>query len=226
MDRGYLSFKLYDDLTDGKRFFVTRLSEAVTFTTTHILTQTATIRDELGFLGSYRADRSKHLYRLVTITTALGTRRYLTNVRKPRKLTPAQIVQLYARRWDIELAFKLLKRELGLHLIWSTSWPMITLQIWGTLLIAQVALVLRLQLALRARVAVFDVSLPLLLHDLPRYVARGEPDVLGTIAARGRYGGIIRPSRRKRLEVPTNLPWTPPPKGLRRIQIPRYAGKQ
>lgn len=225
MDRGYLSFKLYDDLTDGGRYFVTRLSDQVTFTPTHVLTATRAVTDVLGFLGAYRADRSKHLYRLVTITGPFGTRRYLTNVRKPRKLTPAQIVHLYSRRWDIELAFKLLKRDLGLHLIWSTSWPMILLQIWGTLLIAQIALVLRLQLALRARVDLFDISLSLLLRDLPRYLARGEPDVLGAIAARGRYGGIIRPSRRKRLDVPTNLPRTPPPKGLCRIQAPRYAGK-
>lgn len=224
-DRGYLSFKLYDDITDGKRFFVTRLSDQVTFTPTHVLTDTKVITDVLGFLGSYRADRGKHCYRLVTVRGSFGTRRYLTNVRKPKRLTPAQLVALYAQRWDIELAFKLVKRELGLHLIWATSWPMILLQIWATLLIAQVVLVLRLQLARRAGVELFDVSLALLLRDLPRYVARGEPDVLGTIAARGRYGGIIRPSRRIRVAVATNLPITPPPKGHRRVQVPRYAGK-
>lgn len=72
----------------------------------------------------------------------------------------------------------------------------------------------------------FDVSLPLLLADLPRYVARGEPDVLGAIGARDRYGGILRPSHRIRVSVPMNLPITPPPKGLQRIQVSRYAGKR
>ncbi len=226
MDRGYLSFKLYDDLTDGHRFFVTRLSDTISFTTTHVLTATDRVTDVLGFLGSYRADRSKHAYRLITIRAALGTRRYLTNVRKARRLTPAQIVAIYARRWDIELAFKLIKRDLGLHLIWSTAWSTILLQIWATLLIAQVALVLRQQLAQRAGVDLFDVSLSLLLKDLPHYVARGDPDVLGAIADRGRYGGIIRPSRRMKLEVSTNLPVTPPPRNLRLLQPPRYAGKK
>jgi hypothetical protein len=226
MDRGYLSFKLYDDLTDGKRFFVTRLSDQITFTPTHVLTDTQDVTDVLGFLGSYRADRSKHLYRLVTVRGAFGTRRYLTNVRKPRKLTPAQLGALYARRWDIELAFKLIKRELGLHLIWATRWELVLTQIWATLLIAQLVLMLRLQLALRAGVDLFDVSMGLLLADLPRYVARGEADVLGAIVARGRYGGMLRPSRRTRLALPTNLPSTPPPKGHQRLQVPRYAGKQ
>jgi Transposase DDE domain len=226
MDRGYLSFKLYDTITAAKRFFVTRLSETVSVRPIHVFTQTATVRDELVFLGAHRADRSKYACRLITITTPAGTWRYLTNVRNPARLPPAQIVQGYARRWDVELAFKLLKRELGLHLIWSNAWPMIQIQIWATLLIAQVALVLRLQVALRAEVDVFDVSLSLLLQDLPRYLARGEADVIGAIVARGRYGGIIRPSRRKQLTVPGDLPLTPPPKGLRMVQIPRYAGKQ
>jgi hypothetical protein len=225
LDRGYLSFKLFDEITTSKRFVVTRLSDQVTFTPTHVLTDTPAVTDVLGFLGSYRADRSTHLYRLVTLRGSFGTRRYLTNVRKPRKLTPAQIVALYARRWDIELAFRLLKRELGLHLIWATRWEMVLTQIWATLLIAQITLVLRLHLALRAGVDLFAVSLALLLADVPRYVARGEPDVLGAIVARGRYGGIIRPARRTRLDVPTNLPSTPPPKGHQRIQVPRYAGK-
>lgn len=226
IDRGYLSFKLYDDITDGHRFCVTRLSDTITFTTTHVLTETDRVTDVLGFLGSYRADRSKHAYRLMTIRTAMGTRRYLTNVRKARRLTPAQIVALYARRWDIELAFKLIKRDLGLHLIWSTAWSTILLQIWATLLIAQVALVLRLKLALRAGVDLFDISLSLLRKDLPHYVARGTPDGLGAIADRGRYGGIIRPSRRVKLEVPTTLAVTPPPRTLQLIQPPRYAGKK
>ena len=29
------------------------------------------------------------------------------------------IARLYARRWDIEMAFKLAKRDLRLHLLWS-----------------------------------------------------------------------------------------------------------
>jgi len=225
-DRGYLSFPLFDALTDGGRWFVTRLPATTTVTVAHVLTRTREVEDLLVFLGKHRADRSKHLYRLVTITSGFGVRRYLTNVRKAKRLTPAQIVRLYARRWDIELAFKLVKRELGLHLIWSTAWQVILLQIWGTLLIAQIAAALRQALAVRAGVDLFDVSLPLLLRDLPRYVARGEPDVLGAIVARDRYGGIIRPSRRIRMRVPMNLPITPPPKGLRRVQVPRYAGKR
>jgi hypothetical protein len=225
MDRGYLSFPLYDQITAGRRFLVTRLSESISVRVRHVFTCTPTVRDELVFLGAYRADRSRYAYRLITLTTPEGTWRYLTNVRQPHQLSPAEIVALYARRWDIELAFKFVKRDLGLHLIWATSWPLIQIQIWATLLVAQVALVLRLQVALRAGVDLFDVSLRLLVQDLPHYLAQGTDDVIGAIVARGEYGGIIRPSRRKQYPVPTDLPVAPPPQGLRYTQKPRYAGK-
>jgi Transposase DDE domain len=225
LDRGFLSFPLYDQITAGRRFLVTRLSDTVSVRVRHVFTATPTVRDELVFLGAHRADRSRYAYRLITITTPAGTWRYLTNVRQPHQLSPAEIVALYARRWDIELAFKFVKRDLGLHLIWATSWAMIQIQIWATLLVAQVALVVRLQVALRAGVDLFDVSLRLLVQDLPHYLAQGPDDVVGAIVARGSYGGIIRPSRRKSYPVPTDLPVEPPPRGLRYTQTPRYAGK-
>jgi hypothetical protein len=227
LDRGYLSFALYDDLTDAETWFVTRLREAITFTTTHVLTDAEGVTDELGFLGRYRADRGKHLLRRITITTPGEPEpfRFLTNVTDPAVLSPDQIVHLYSRRWDIETAFSLLKRDLGLHLIWSTSWAMVQLQIWATLIIAQIVFVLRLQVALRAGVDLFDVSVGVLIRELPPYLARGYADVIGAIVARGRYGGIIRPSRRKRRQIPINLRVIPPPPGLPRTQHPRYARK-
>ncbi len=135
------------------------------------------------------------------------------------------MVRLYARRWDIELAFKLIKRDLGLHLIWSTSWDLILTQVWGTALIAQIAFAIRQELATRADVDVFDVSLSLLLKELPRLFVRGDGDVLDAIVARRKYGGIIRASRRKPVAIPDDLPVTPPPADLPPTRPPRYAGK-
>jgi IS4 transposase len=42
-------------------------------------------------------------------------RSYLTNVLDPRQLCLPDIARLYARRWDIELAFLTLKDLLHLH---------------------------------------------------------------------------------------------------------------
>lgn len=51
------------------------------------------------------------------------------------------------------------------------------------LLIAQIAASVRAQIAQRAGVDLFDVSLTLLLRDLPYLVQRGDPDMIGR-----RYG--------------------------------------
>ena len=225
MDRGYLSFPFFDQLTATGHWFISRLRENTTVKPEHVLTSTERIQDELVWLGKYRSDKSGHLARVVTVKVGPGVRRYVTNVLDPNVLPAAEIVRLYARRWDIELAFKLIKRELGLHLIWSTSWDLILTQIWGTLLIAQIVSALRQELAIRANVDVFDVSISLLLAALPRYVKHGAPDVLGTIAARGKYGGIIRKSRRKQVNLPRDVPVTPPPPTMPLVRNHRYAGK-
>lgn len=191
----------------------------------HVLADQHGIRDELVWLGRYRADKAGHLVRLVTIQTAAGERRYVTNVRDPRRLPVAEVVRLYARRWDIELAFKLIKRDLGLHLIWSTSWEMILTQVWGTALIAQIAFAIRQELATRAGVEVFDISISLLVKELPRLFVRGDRDVLDDMVVRRNYGGIIRPSRRKSIAIPDHLEVTLPPVNLPTTRTPRYAGK-
>lgn len=224
-DRGYLSFPLFDELTDAGQWFISRLATTTTVTSVHVLSEQRGVRDELVWLGRYRADKAAHLVRLITLQTTAGERRYVTNVREPEQLSVAEVARLYARRWDIEMAFKLIKRDLGLHLIWSTSWEMILTQVWGTVVIAQIALAMRQELATRAGVDVFDVSLSLLIKELPRLFMRGDRDVLDAIAARPQYGGIIRPSRRKTIAVPEDLKVTPPPANLPTTRTPRYAGK-
>ncbi|MBK7781874.1 MAG: hypothetical protein IPJ58_14110 [Ardenticatenia bacterium] len=84
---------------------------------------------------------------------------------------------LYARRWDIEMAIQLVKQHLGVRLWWSSNLVVIERQLWATLIIAQVVMGLRLEIAGRAEVDIFDVSLPLLVQYLPRYAARGEDPV-------------------------------------------------
>ena len=54
-----------------------------------------------------------------------------------------------SRRWDIEEAFKTVKRDLGLHLLWSAQWELILTQVWGVLTIAQIATAIREEIAER-----------------------------------------------------------------------------
>src|SRR5436305_991503 len=126
---------------------------------------------------------------------------YLSNVLDPSVLPIQEIARLYARRWDIELAFLTLKEHLGLHLWWSSKVTVILVQVWACLILAQLLQAVRLEIACRAQVEPFEVSLPLLVTYVPQPWAMGQ-DLIATCVQRGRQLGVIRPSSRMRVQGP------------------------
>ncbi len=225
-DLGYFGFAWFDDLTDAGFRWVSRLRKKTTYTVVHAFYDDGTTFDGLVFLGAYRADRAKHAVRLVAFQVGGATRQYITNVTDPTVLSLLDIARLYARRWDIELAFRLIKRELGLHLLWSAKTTVVLQQVWAVLIIAQIIQALRLEIAARAGVDFFDVSLPLLLRYLPQF-ARDGRDPIAVIVASGGRAGLFRPARRVRIRAPTLPPdqLRPAPPDLVLVRTPRYANK-
>lgn len=200
-DLGYFAFRFFDALTDDGLWWVTRLREKTSYTVVHTFAQHGETFDGLVWLGAYRADRAAHPVRLIQFRHGTRLCRYLTNVRDPQQLPLGDVARLYARRWDIEMAVQLIKQHLGLSVWWSTKDTVIHQQLYAILIIAQIVQALRLEIAGRAGVAVFDVSLPLLVRYLPVFAARGE-DPVALFVARGRDAGFIRPSRRVAISVP------------------------
>lgn len=200
-DLGYFSFRFFDDLTDQGLWWVTRVRARTSYTVIHTFAQHGETFDGIVWLGAYRADQAAHPVRLIQFRHGTGLCRYLTNVRDPEQLPLDAVAQLYARRWDIEMAVQLVKQHLGLSLWWSTNDRVIHQQLYAILIIAQIVQALRLEIAGRAGVDVFDVSLPLLVRYLPVFAARGE-DPVATFIERGRAAGFIRPSRRVVVRAP------------------------
>jgi hypothetical protein len=226
-DLGYFGFAWFDELTDGGYHWLSRLRAKTSYRVEHVFSKRGTTFDGLVWLGTHRADRAKHLVRLVAFEHGQTTHRYVTNVTDPRQFSLADIATVYARRWDIELAVKLVKRELGLALLWSAKPQVVAHQVWAVLLIAQLVQVLRLEVAAAAGVALFDVSLPLLVRYLPQYAAYHD-DPIAAFVAEGPRLGFIRPSRRVQPQAPT-IPRDQlifPPPDLVTTQVPRHAGRK
>lgn len=223
-DLGYFGFAWFDDLTDAGHFWISRERARSSYHVVHTLYAAGDTRDEWVWLGAYRADRAKHLVRRVQFRVNGTLYRYLTNVRDPQQLSLHDLAVCYARRWDIELAVKLVKRELGLHLIWSAKTTVLLQQVWGVLIIAQILQAVRLEVAGRAGVDPFDVSLPLLVRYLPQWAAQGE-DPIEQAVRRGLGMGVIRPSRRIVIQAPTPdlADYTRPPAAVVCERTPRYA---
>jgi hypothetical protein len=114
-------------------------------------------------------------------------------------------------------------RELGLHLIWSSKSIVVLAQVWACLIIAQVMQALRMEVALRAEVDPFDVSLPLLFEALPQFRSAGY-DGIAQCVRQGRRLGIIRPSTRLRIQAPEITPQqlVPLPQGTVLCRQPCY----
>jgi hypothetical protein len=225
-DLGYFGYPWFDELTAAGYFYVSKARARTSVEVLHVLVDQPGLREEVVWLGAYRSDKARYAVRRITVTVGPRTWTYLTNVVDPAMLSAAEVVALYGRRWDIELAFKLLKRELHLHLLWSASWEQVLTQVWGALIIAQAALSLRGQIAERADIAVEQVSLPLVLRDTPMMVRDGK-DVVSWIASMPVVkGGYLRPARRVARPVPVPIVVHPPPPTLPREREPRYAGRR
>jgi hypothetical protein len=224
-DRGYLSFPWFDELSERGLWWISRYANHASMQVRHILYQGDGILDAIVWLGRYRADRAKYPVRLVQFYHQGQLHRYLTNVLDPQQLSLADIARLYARRWDIELAFGVLKEHLQVSQLWSAKWPVICVQIWCALLLAQLFHGLQVQLAAQEGVDPFDVSIELLVELVPRLLQRG----IAPLPALGRLGrevGLIRPSTRLQVQVPfVDATWiTPaPPQALCPRDSVRYA---
>jgi hypothetical protein len=225
-DLGYFGFRWFDDLTDAGHWWVSRLRARTSYEVVHAHYQRGDTFDGLVWLGKHRADRAKHAVRLVRFRHNGQLFRYVTNVLDPHVLPPKELARLYARRWDVELAFKLVKRHLGLHLLWSAKPGVVLQQVWAVLTIAQVVQALRLEVAGQAGVDVFEVSLPLLVEYLPLLLADGV-DPVAFFVAEGRRLQFIRPSSRTTIHAPDLPPEevVPRPPDLVLLREPRYAGK-
>jgi hypothetical protein len=227
-DRGYLSFPWFDELTERGLWWISRYANHASFQVRHILYQGDGVLDAIVWLGNYRADRANYPVRLVQFYQHGQLHRYLTNVLDPQQLSLAEVARLYARRWDIELAFCLLKEHLQAGQLWSAKWPVIGVQIWCALLLAQLFHGLQVQLAAQEGVDPFEVSLDLLVDLVPHLLQRG----LAPLAYLGRVGraiGLIRPSTRLKPQVPfVDATWIcrAPPEALQAREQSRYAQRK
>ena len=121
--------------------------------------------------------------------------RYITNVLDPHVLPLHEVAVLYSRRWDIEMAFRLLKDYLKGADIWSAKWPVIEGQLWALFLLAQILHAWQNTIAIQAGGDRFEASMELALRYLSGLLQRGM-DPTAEIVRRGRDMGIIRPSTR------------------------------
>jgi hypothetical protein len=199
-DLGYFSFGFFDTLTQWKLWWVSRYREKTSYRIVHVFYRHRELLDALIWLGTGQ-EQAHHLVRLVRLGDGIGVRMYLTNVCDPQLLSLGEVAQLYARRWDIEMAFRVLKEYLGMSHWWSSKQELILVQIWVVLILSHIVYALRERIAIASGCDPFEVSVPLLVDLLPRFCGP-SPLRLEQLVQSGWKHGLLRASSRLVLSVP------------------------
>jgi hypothetical protein len=204
-DLGYFGFLWFQSLSEQGHFWLSRLKSNTSYRIEPLLSQRGDTLDALIWLGTYRSNQYPYLVRLVQYRQGTTLYRYITNVLDPSLLPFSEVPLLSGRRWDSELAFKVLKRTLGLHLWWACERVLVLQQLLLALSVSQVIHFLQGEIAAEAGVHPLEVSLDILMKVLPHACWSGPQGVAAALAARGRQLGLIRPSRYLQFDLPVVL---------------------
>ena len=135
MDRAYVDYKVFQELTDEGVFYVTKMKKNLRYIQKdgHYLVN----KDGLVVLSDHKIELKKddvtHISRKIEyweekkkISSVLLTNNF--------DLEPEEIIAIYLRRWQIESLFKQLKQNFPLKYFFGESVNAIKTQIWITLI--------------------------------------------------------------------------------------------
>lgn len=139
MDRGYRSYRQYQEWNDNKVRWITRLHSQSYYQVTKTLKiskkqkKAGVKSDELIILGVPEDKVPKVSCRLIKLTSPKSgkTFEFITN---DLKSTPSCIGDLYKERWSIELLFKRLKQNMPLQYFLGDNQNAIKIQVWCALI--------------------------------------------------------------------------------------------
>jgi hypothetical protein len=202
-DLGYFAFPFFDALTQGGSWFVTRLREKTSFTVEAVLLERPQVRDRRVHLGRYRSNPSHSPVRLIEVQVGGTWRSYLTNVLDPARLSVVEVVTVYEQRWQIEAAFLLVKRLLGLSYLWVGSLNGVQLQVWATWLYYAILIDLCDEVAELLQLPTSRISVEMVSRSLYFYAQATSQGYQGSAAAYfadpgNRDLGIVKRLRRTR----------------------------
>ena len=141
MDRGYIDYEWFVQLTHQGVYFVTRLKDNAAFTVVENRPTPAgsNIRkDQIVFFHSQAVPDDEHFFRIVEIWDEEKERTF-TFLTNNLEFAAATIAAIYRDRWRIELFFKAIKQNLKIKTFLGTNPNAVKTQIW-TALIAMLVL--------------------------------------------------------------------------------------
>lgn len=203
-DLGFFKFPWFDQFTQQRKYFVTRLRQKTAYQVVQVLSLGQCYRDEVIELGIYRSNPCCHRLRLVSVLWGNTWYTYLTNVLDPQQLPPHLVCELYRRRWRIEDAFALTKRLLGLSYLWTGDRNGVQIQIYATWIFYAILNELCTEVAIALNQPIEAISMEMVFRGLYHYaqaLLNGTADAVVTfLVEHQRLLSLVKtPRKRKRL---------------------------
>jgi len=135
MDKGYVDYKWWKEMTDDGVYFVTRFKQDLKYEVIaeREVPQNSNVRRDVDIrIKPYRLDFELHL-RLVTVWDE-EKKEEITFLTNHLKFGATTIARIYKERWQIELFFKSLKQLLRVKTFVGTSANALKTQLWTALI--------------------------------------------------------------------------------------------
>jgi hypothetical protein len=149
MDRGYIDYEWFVQLTKQGVYFVTRLKDRASFEVVEnrpIPAKGNILKDQIIFFHSQAEPNEEYFFRLVEVWLEDKQESvvFLTN---NLEFAATTIAAIYKDRWQVELFFKAIKQNLKIKTFLGTSANAVKTQIWTAL----IAMLILKYLQLRSR---------------------------------------------------------------------------
>jgi hypothetical protein len=136
MDRGYIDYEWFVQLTQRAVYFVTRLKDKASFDVVEQRPVPANgniLKDQIIFFHSQAKPSEEYFFRLVEIWLEDKQESvvFLTN---NLEFAASTIAAIYKDRWQVELFFKAIKQNLKIKTFLGTSANAVKTQIWTALI--------------------------------------------------------------------------------------------
>ena len=152
MDRAYIDYEKFEQLTEKQVIYVTKMKKSLKY---EILGDTIYQTPE-GVM-EVRVQEVRFTKKKQSGETIVHNARIITyvDVRKHKLISlltndmefdPSEIIEIYRRRWEIELLFKQIKQNFPLKYFYGESANAIKIQIWVTLIANLLLMVMQKQL--------------------------------------------------------------------------------
>lgn len=149
MDRAYISYEKFEELTQRGVIYVTKMKKNLVYTVSKdVICQSpegvVLVREQYVTFTKHKTkerEEIKHQARIITYIDHKN--RPISLLTNDMELPSEEIIEIYHRRWDIELLFKQIKQNFPLKYFYGESANAIKLQIWVTLIANLLLMILK-----------------------------------------------------------------------------------